>query len=286
LLTATPHQGDVDQFHNFLRLLDPLQFICNELNPQILSLENSPWFLRRIKEELRDFKGRKLFKARHAQTVPFNLSSAEENLYKQVTSYINKYLGKTQGRKQASVALARTVLQRRLASSLNAIFSSLKRRHRRFADLLAELEELSPAQQRDRLMNLGKPVDVEQESDDCDEEQLETLAIESTVAEQLDQLREELRELERLVKLTEQTINLGTETKLNALKECLEGADFDELKDGRGKLLLFTEHWDTLEYLKKNLSDWGYSTSEIHGGMNVLARKVAQKDFQFNKQIC
>ncbi|MBD1803872.1 DUF3883 domain-containing protein [Microcoleus sp. FACHB-SPT15] len=286
LLTATPHQGDVDQFHNFLRLLDPEQFICDELNPQILSLENSPWFLRRIKEELRDFKGRKLFKARHAQTVPFNLSPEEEHLYKQVTKYINKYLGKTQGRKQAAVALARTVLQRRLASSLNAIFSSLKRRQRRFADLLAELDELSPAEQRDRLMNLGKPVDAEQESDDCDEEQLEALAIESTVAEQIDQLREELRELERLVKLTQQTIDVGTETKLNALKECLEGADFDELKDGRGKLLIFTEHRDTLEYLKKNLTDWRYSTCEIHGGMNVLARKAAQKDFQFNKQIC
>jgi len=62
--------------------------------------------------------------------------------------------------------------------------------------------------------------------------------------------------------------------------------EFDELKDGRGKLLIFTEHRDTLEYLKQNLTDWGYSTCEIHGGMNALARKSAQKDFQFNQQIC
>ena len=286
LLTATPHQGDVKQFHNFLRLLDPEQFISNELNPQMLSLEDSPWFLRRIKEELKDFNGQKLFKKRFPITVPFDLSPAEKHLYDQVTKYINKYLGKTKGRKQAAVALARTVLQRRLASSLNAIFSSLKKRQRRFADLLEELDELSPQEQKERLINLGKPVDPELESDDCEEEQLEELAIESTVAEQLDQLREELRELERLVKLAQQTIDIGTESKLNELKKCLERAELDELKDGQGKLLIFTEHRDTLEYLKQNLIKWGYTTCEIHGGMNVIARKAAQKDFQISKQVC
>lgn len=286
LLTATPHQGNADQFHNFLRLLDPEQFISDQLNPQMLSLEDSPWFLRRIKEELVDFDGRKLFRERIPITMPFELSDPEKYLYEQVTKYINKYLGKTKGRKQAAVALARTVLQRRLASSLNAIFSSLKKRQRRFADLLEELDGLSVAQQRDRLLNLGKPVDTELESDDCDEEELDNLAVESTVAEQLDQLREELRELERLVKLAQQTIDIGTEKKLNALKDCLARAEFDELKDGRGKLLIFTEHRDTLEYLKQNLTAWGYTTCEIHGGMNALVRKDAQKDFQLHKQIC
>jgi len=60
-----------------LRLLDPEQFISNELNPQMLSLEDSPWFLRRIKEELKDFNGQKLFKKRFSITVPFDLSPAE-----------------------------------------------------------------------------------------------------------------------------------------------------------------------------------------------------------------
>ncbi len=245
--------------------------------------------MRRIKEELRDFQGRKLFKERIARTIPFTLSAAEHHLYEEITKYINKYLGQTKGRKQAAVALARTVLQRRLASSLKAIFNSLERRKLRFAQLVEDLDKLSPQEQRQRLINLGKVVDPEMESDDCEEEQLEELeelAIESTVAEQVDQLREELRELNRLVKLTDQVIQIGTETKLYRLKECLSRAEFDELQDGRGKLLIFTEHRDTLEYLKKNLTEWGYSTCEIHGGMNVLARKTAQKDFQFYRQIC
>ena len=286
LLTATPHQGDVDQFHNFLKLLDPDQFVSEQHNPEMLSLEDSPWFLRRIKEELRDFEGRKLFKERIAKTAPFELSQAEKHLYEKVTQYINKYLGKAKGRKKASVALARTVLQRRLASSLNAIYSSLERRKRRFADLVTELEGLSPEEQHERLMNLGKTVDAEKDSDDCEEKELEELATESTVVEQMGQLREELHVLDRLVKLAKDTIELGTETKLNKLKEYLERSEFDELKGGEGRLLLFTEHRDTLEYLKQNLRAWGYSTCEIHGGMNPLARKEAQKDFQLNKQIC
>ena len=286
LLTATPHQGNAEQFHNFLLLLDPDQFISDTLNPEMLSLDDSPWFLRRIKEDLKDFEGRKLFKERHTITVPFELSEPEKFLYDRVTKYINRYLGKTKGKKQASVALARTVLQRRLASSLNAIFSSLKKRQKRFADLLEELNNLSPGEQRDRLMSLGKIIDTEQDSDDRDEEELEDIAVESTVVEEIDQLREELDELERLVKLAQETIEIGTERKLNALKECLARAEFNELYDGRGKLLIFTEHRDTLAYLKQNLTNWGYTTCEIHGGMNPLARKQAQADFRLSKQIC
>lgn len=287
LLTATPHQGNVDQFHNFLKLIDPEQFISESINPQILRLENNPWFLRRIKEELKDFQGRKLFKERHAQTIPFELSSEEKCLYDQVTGYINRYLGKTSGRKQASVALARTVLQRRLASSLHAIYSSLQKRYDRLEKLLSELEKMTYEEQIKRLRELGRLVDSELDPDDYEEEDLDDIASDSTVVEEIDDLRDELQALKQLVKLTEQTITIGNETKLNALKNCLEKSEFDELKSSnQGKLLIFTEHRDTLNYLRNNLQKWGYTVCEIHGGMNVLQRKESQRDFQFNKQIC
>ena len=73
-----------------------------------------------------------------------------------------------------------------------------------------------------------------------------------------------------MVKLAQETIAQGKECKLNELENCLKRSEFSELKDGRGKLLIFTEHRDTLEYLKKNLNAWGYSTCEIHGGMTVI----------------
>ena len=70
------------------------------------------------------------------------------------------------------------------------------------------------------------------------------------------------------------------DSKLAALKACLTRAQFAELKDGRGKLLIFTEHRDTLTYLRGHLAAWGYSTCEIHGGMNPRERRDAQDAFR------
>src|SRR5690606_36643979 len=108
----------------------------------------SPWFLRRTKEELRSFDGQKQFTQRHAITVPFELSDAERNLYLALTDYINQYLPRqVAGRKEAPVALARTVLQRRLASSVRAIRRSLERRYERFSTILREVEVLPASKQ-------------------------------------------------------------------------------------------------------------------------------------------
>ena len=126
LLTATPHHGDDDRFGHFIRLLDPDLFPephrlgerARDIRRDIFRLgPECPWALRRLKEDLRDLRGRRLFPDRHAHTVTFQLNRAEYDLYKAVTAYINEFLPQASGRRQASVALVRTVLQRRLASS-------------------------------------------------------------------------------------------------------------------------------------------------------------------------
>ncbi|MGQ0592947.1 MAG: C-terminal helicase domain-containing protein, partial [Gammaproteobacteria bacterium] len=78
----------------------------------------------------------------------------------------------------------------------------------------------------------------------------------------------------------------ATDSKLATLRECLAKAEFHEISDGRGKLLIFTEHRDTLAYLREHLERWSYSTCEIHGGMNPHERKRAQEEFRTNRQIC
>lgn len=287
LLTATPHAGDVDQFNLFLQLLDTDQFANSDLNKQIIQLAESPWFLRRMKEELSDLEGHPLFTERHPITVRFELSRAEMRLYKAVTEYINDFLPHQKGRRKVTVALARMVLQRRLASSLHAIYRSLRKRRDRFVAVLDELEGLRPAEQARRLQQLRLlDIDDEQEEGDLDDDQQDDL-IEGTLAvERVEQLRIEVVQLRRLVELADQTIATGEEAKLQKLQSLLEGADFDELRDGRGKLLIFTEHKDTLDYLRQNLTSWGYSTCEIHGGMNAQRRKEAQDDFRRDRQVC
>lgn len=287
LLTATPHSGDVEQFNLFLQLLDADQFANGDLNKQMIQIDHSPWFLRRLKEELRDLSGHPLFTERHPITVRFELSRAEMRLYKAVTEYINDFLPHQKGRRKVTVALARMVLQRRLASSLHAIARSLRKRHDRFASILDELDSLRPAEQARRLQQLRLlDIDAEQDEDDHEESELDEL-VEGTLAiERIDQLRAEVTALHRLVELADQTIQFGEETKLRTLQNLLEGTRFDELRDGRGKLLIFTEHKDTLDYLRLNLEQWGYTTCEIHGGMNAIRRKEAQDDFRRERQIC
>ena len=232
-------------------------------------------------------RGRRLFPDRHVRTVSFALGPDEYSIYKAVTAYINEFLPQATGRRKNSVALARTVFQRRLASSAQAIHQSLRRRHQKLADLLRELDSLPPAQRARRLAQLqGRLSDSEQDEDDLDEAARDALIDEATSAAQLDQLRAELAELAELVARVGRVREMGRDSKLVALRECLQRAEFDELQDGRGKLLLFTEHRDTLDYLREHLEEWGYSTCRIHGGMNPRERKEAQEQFRTNRQIC
>ncbi len=70
LLTATPHHGDEDKFAHFLRLIDPDLFPePHRLGKQAAAIrkdvfrlgEDSPWALRRLKEDLKDLDGKRLF---------------------------------------------------------------------------------------------------------------------------------------------------------------------------------------------------------------------------------
>jgi superfamily II DNA or RNA helicase len=296
LLTATPHHGDDDRFGHFVRLLDPEIFpephklgdAAGKIRRDILRLgPDCPWALRRLKEDLRDLQGRRLFPDRHAHTVAFKLNHEEYGLYKAVTAYINEFLPQAAGKKKNSVALARTVFQRRLASSTHAIHESLVRRLKKIQELLEELEGLTPAQRARRLAQLqGRVGDLEQEEDDLDDGARDELLDETTVAIELDQLRTEIAALRELVARAAKVRQNEHDSKLNALKECLTAAEFHELTDGRGRLLIFTEHRDTMNHVKEHLESWGYSTCEIHGGMNPHERKRAQEDFRTSRQIC
>ncbi len=289
LMTATPHSGDPSRFQNFLKLLEPDQFAIAELAREQIAHDDSPYFLRRQKEDMKDERGADLFVPREVLTQPFRLTEPELRLYEQVTSYIREFLGQQPGRKGTAVALARTVLQRRLASSLGAIHSSLNNRARRIAARIEEIEATPPADRAKKLAELRLVPELDDEEldpDDASEESQEAAAEGVVVAETLDQMRAEILELERLVALAEQTIEAGEEAKLTTLRACLERAELAEVRDGRGKLLIFTEHRDTLDYLVENLSEWGYDVCSIHGGHPPTSRREIQQDFRLNRQIC
>lgn len=290
LLTATPHQGNPAQFANLMSLLDEHVFRDDRAVRKLLQQESSPWFLRRMKEDLRDFEGRKLFVERHAYSEEFHLNAKEFALYEAVTAYINTFLPRQRGKRKQSAALARMVFQRRLASSLRAIRISLERRHERVQGLVDELRGLPEAERVQRLRELAdlRVPDPEAEEDDQTEAIFE--AVEETIlVERYEQLVEEAKTLTQLVKQARDVERQGeeNESKLQKLFACLERSEFHELKEVGGKLLIFTEQRATLEYLREHLERKGYRCVEIHGGMDAVSRKEAQRQFRSPEtQIC
>jgi len=96
---------------------------------------------RMIKEELLKFDATPLFPERRAYTVNYQLSDLEAALYEAVSEYVRNETNRAQnldGKRKGTVGFALTILQRRLASSPEAIYQSLKRRH---AKMLLMLEE-------------------------------------------------------------------------------------------------------------------------------------------------
>src|SRR4030095_16876243 len=76
---------------------------------------------RMVKERLLKFDGTPLFPERIRYTVPYKLSHAEAQLYREVTNYVREEFNRAEAlqndKRAGTVGFALTVLQRRLASS-------------------------------------------------------------------------------------------------------------------------------------------------------------------------
>ena len=145
LMTATPHNGKEEDFQLFLALLDGDRFE-GRFRDGVHQVEISDLMRRMVKENLLKFDGTPLFPERIAYTVPYRLSEAEARLYKEVTEYVRDEFNRAEAlandKRAGTVGFALTILQRRLASSPEAIYQSLRRRSERLQKRLRELEIL------------------------------------------------------------------------------------------------------------------------------------------------
>jgi len=145
LLTATPHNGKEEDFQLFLALLDGDRFE-GRFRDGVHQVDVSDLMRRMVKEHLVRFDGRPLFPERFAHTVPYRLSDLEARLYKEVTEYVQAEFNRADAlddeKRKGTVGFALTILQRRLASSPEAIYQSLRRRRERLESRLREVELL------------------------------------------------------------------------------------------------------------------------------------------------
>src|ERR1700730_8271518 len=128
LMTATPHSGKEADFQLFLSLLDSDRFY-GKFRDGVHKVDASDLMRRMVKEELLKFDGTPLFPERKAYTVNYQLSDLEAALYESVSDYVKTEMGKADalhGARKGSVGFALTALQRRLASSPEAIYQSLR----------------------------------------------------------------------------------------------------------------------------------------------------------------
>lgn len=292
LLTATPHRGRTDTFKKLLQLLDPDIFSTDEIaSTRIKELEHNginKFFIRRLKEDMKDWQGNPLFKERFTRTVAYELTPEEKELYDAVTKYLTKRKEEASETKNIHVSLALTVMQRRLVSSIFAIKNTLERRWKALQGIVDELAKNPNLwQQRHKMeaaFNQVNDIDDFEDLEDEERDALEGILSDPkkfklfTTAKNPQELHQEAREVKRLFEMAESLYNRKQEEKkFQKLQDLLKSNGV--LEDGE-KLVIFTEHKDTLLYLEDRLSkSGGYKVTTIHGGKLIDERRAAQAAF-------
>jgi len=291
LLTATPHNGSNEDFLLFLSLLDPDRFAGRLRHAKHLP-DVSDLMRRYVKENLLTFDGKRLFRERRATTVNYDLTPDEMRLYEAVSSYVQEGMGRAQAMEQGgdrrrglAVGFALAALQRRLASSPEAIFQSLRRRKEKLTAQLLQAQKAGTLGEVQRLG--GRLADPDGfDSDDFDAEEFEDLedeAIENAMsAESIVELEREITELRVLEMLASDLRASGQDKKWVELRDILQSDEFNTLGEPR-KLIVFTEHRDTLNYLEgkiRTLLGREEAVVVIHGGVKREDRRRVQDAFR------
>ena len=306
LLSATPHNGKNEDFLAFMTLIDPERFAGRLRDDEMPKTDDV--MRRLVKENLRTFEGRRLFPQRTAESVNFELSEPEAELYEAVTGYVRDGMGRAarmqeEGDRRRGIifGFALAALQRRLASSPAAIYHSLRRRRDRLADQAAELRRLTAAGDPVPVADLPKGVriadleDFDFDSfDDVELERLEDHVIDAaTASATAGEMEAEVAELESLVQLADGVRSSGIDAKWVALREVLRSGQF-QTGHGNGtpagprKLIVFSEHKDTLDYVAERIAaELGRPevVAVIHGGIKRHDRRAIQDRFRVDPTV-
>ncbi len=321
LLSATPHNGKEEDFQLFMALLDADRFE-GRFREGVRKVDVSDIMRHLVKEQLYKFDGTLLFPERLAYAQPYKLSTLEDELYKEVTNYVRQEFNRADdlanNGRRGTIGFALTTLQRRLASSPEAIYQSLKRRRERLERRLQEAKQAKledkaairkagaveivpcadPAPAFRDLPELFRDLPILSDSDledlddapDAEIEELENRVVDqASAASTITELLAEIAILADLEALALRVRRSGTDRKWEELSGLLQdNAEMFDAQGQRRKLVIFTEHRDTLNYLEdriKTLLGRAEAVVTIHGGLNREARMHAQEAFTQDKAV-
>ncbi|WP_322077696.1 helicase-related protein [Burkholderia cepacia] len=297
LMTATPHNGKEEDFQLFMSLLDSDRFY-GKFRDGAHKVDVTDLMRRMVKEDLVKFDNTPLFPERRAYTVNYKLSDAEAALYAAVTDYVKTQFAKADqldGGRKGTVGFALTALQRRLASSPEAIYQSLKRRRNKLKRRVEDEKLRQRGQLAAETLNgiNGLPENIWESADDLPPEDYENLEEEvvdqATAAQTIQELETEIIILEGLEEQAYKVVHSGRDRKWDELSRLLQDTPEMHDTDGRQrKLIIFTEHRDTLNYLSMKIR--GLIGSEdavvmIHGGVKREDRRKIQELFRNDPNV-
>lgn len=291
LLTATPHMGKDFPYYSLWRLLEPEVLTTPDAFEQFPTEQRHHYFIRRTKEEMVRLDGNPLYPKRISDTLGYALSQgdiSEQRLYDETTEYLRYVYNRAKMLNQSAARLAMGVFQRRLASSTSALLRSFERRIEKLDKIIDDvqcgkitIEQLITAQRgirEDDDVFESKSADEENSDDGTEENEVaEEILLQGVVAASLADLVAEKEHVLQLRGLADQVHKSGAESKFEKLREVIT-----EEKYSQEKLIVFTEHRDTLEFLIRRLSGLGYTgqIAQIHGGMHYTERQVQIERFR------
>ena len=313
LMTATPHNGKEEDFQLFMALLDGDRFE-GKFRDGVHAADVSDLMRRMVKENLLKFDAKPLFPPRMAYTVSYKLSDAEARLYAEVTNYVREEFNRVEklqnDKRSGTVGFALTILQRRLASSPEAIYQSLHRRKERLEGKLREMELIQRGTVPPEDVNKDTPSldvedmdDIEDAPDSEMEQEVAEIVDAATAARSIVELKAEIGTLSRLEALALVVKKSGEDKKWSELSQLLQEIFVPKLSEekapyGSGvlpppkpsphqKLIIFTEHRDTLNYLQQKITTalGMEAVVLIHGGMGREERTKAQESFRHEPQV-
>lgn len=301
LMTATPHKGDQDHFRRFLALLDPDVYGSIKSLQHAMREHEAPFYLRRTKEALVTFphpdtgEVRKLFTRREVRTAAFDLDGDELDFYDELTRYVEDQsmaAASDESARGRAVGFTMALLQRRMASSVYAVRRSLERMRERREKILEDPEAYRRQQIERRVPDDFDELTEEEQQRIIGQLEGEVLSADPAV------LREEIGRLTRLIDQAKGLEGRDAQSKLAKLRAVL--TEHGLFGDANMRLLVFTEHKDTLDYLAGDgrdgrplgkLREWGLTLTQIHGGMKIGDRDTpgsriyAEREFKESAQV-
>lgn len=288
LMTATPHNGKEEDFQLFMSLLDSDRFY-GKFRDGAHKVDVSDLMRRTVKEEMHRFDGTKLFPDRRTITTNYKLSEAEAALYVAVTDYVKGEMNRADQldvQYKGAIGFALTALQRRLASSPEAIYQSLKRRCNKLKRRIED-EKLGTPTLPDYGGGKSAPADFWEAAEvlsSSDYENFEqAVADQVTAARTIEEFEAEIRVLDGLEEQAKQLVHSGQDRKWDELSCLLQSSAMREDNGRQRKLIIFTEHRDTLNYLVlkiRNLIGNASAVTVIHGGVKRQDRRKIQELFR------